>query len=83
MIRKIGFLSAKKPKIRGLIKLSIKDTMPDRGIEQLTFKDVTTMINQGLQTRLENLNVPDNKKIVKDLNKFFLMNQSLITLSRV
>ena len=76
-------LNIKPIQAKGLLRFAIKDVMPTKDIEHLTFKDITTILKQGLDGRLKKIGVSNTSKIVKDLVIYITENQSLITLSRV
>ena len=75
-------LNIKPIQAKGLLRLAIKDVMPNKDIEHLSFKDITTILKEGLDGRLNKIGVPNSNKVVKDLITYITENQSLVTLIR-
>ena len=75
-------LNIKPIQAKGLLRLAIKDVMPNKDIDQLSFKDITVILKEGLDGRLKKIDVPNSSKIVKDLIIYITENQSLVTLIR-
>ena len=73
-------LNIKPIQAKGLLRLAIKDAMPNKVVEELSLKDIKVVLNQGLNERLNKIGVSNSDKIVKDLVNYMTANQSLITI---
>jgi hypothetical protein len=75
-------LNIKPIQAKGLLRLAIKDVMPNKNIEHFSLKDITMVLNEGLDERLNKIGVPNSKNLVKDLISYITENQSLLTIIR-
>ena len=72
------------PASRGLIKLAIKDEIgPFKPLNQITFNEFKTTIENSLKKRLENLEISTFELIIQYLIRELTDYQSLITLEGV
>jgi len=76
-------LNIKPIQAKGLLRLAIKDVMPNKTVEQLSLKEITTILKEGLKERLNKIGVENSDIIVIDLTNFITANQSLVTILRV
>ena len=75
-------LNVKPIQAKGLLRLSIKDVMPNKATDDLSFKDITLILKQSLNDRLNKIGVPNGNKVVQNLVQYITDNQSLMTLLR-
>ena len=73
-------LSIKPIQAKGLLRLSIKDIMPEQTIDDLPLSNLIDIFQKGLKARLDNIGVPNSTIIINNLITFAKKNQSLITL---
>ena len=72
------------PAARGLIKLAIKDEVgPFKPLNQITFNEFKTTIENSLKKRLKNLEITTFELIVQYLIRELTDYQSLITMEGV
>ncbi len=65
---------------KGLLRLTIKDIVPDKPLQELNYKDIIRILKDGLQNRLSKINVSDPDKITSKMLKFINKNQSVVTM---
>ena len=76
-------LNIKPIQAKGLLRLAIKDVMPNKLVEQMSLKDIKVVLSQGLNERLNKIGVPNSAQIVKELVNYMTANQSLITIIKM
>jgi hypothetical protein len=76
-------LNIKSIQAKGLLRLAIKDVMPDKPVDQMSLKDIKVVLNQGLTERLNKIGMSNSAQIVKELVKYITANQSLITIIKI
>ncbi|NHI91676.1 MAG: hypothetical protein EAX96_04170 [Candidatus Lokiarchaeota archaeon] len=65
---------------KGLLRLTIKDIITDKKPEELNYKEIIKILEEGLPNRLSKINVSSAEKITKEMIKFVNKNQSAITM---
>ena len=76
-------LKISPPAARGLIKLAIKDEVgPFKPLDQLSFRELKSIIHNSLRNRLTKLEIKSVSKIIEVINFELIDKQSLITMSR-
>ena len=65
---------------KGLIRLSIRDIFGDKKPEELNYKEIVNVLENGLVNRLQKINISKPEKITNDMIKFANKNQSVITM---
>ena len=52
---------------KGIFRLAIKDVFGDNSLKSITYEQMRDIIEKGIRTRLEKLNIDDIDNIVKKL----------------
>ena len=73
-------LKIKPIQAKGLLRLSVKDVLPGKLAEELTLKNLTEVLKEGLKGRLDRIGVSNSDLIVKKMVNFATNKQSLITI---
>ncbi len=75
-----NLLSIKPIQAKGLLRLSIRDVMPDKLAEDLTLQNLTDVLKKGLKGRLDRIGASNSEMIVNKMVNFATKKQSLITI---
>jgi len=75
-----SLLNIKSIQAKGLLRLSIRDVMPAKLAEDLTFKNLTDVLKEGLKDRLDRIGASNSDMIVNKMVNFATKKQSLITI---
>ena len=75
-----NLLNIKPIQAKGLLRLSVKDIMPDKLAEELSLKNLTDVLKGGLKGRLDRIGISNSDMIVKKMINFATNKQSLITI---
>jgi len=75
-----NLLKIKPIQAKGLLRLSVKDVLPGKLAEELTLKNLTEVLKEGLKGRLDRIGVSNSDLIVKKMVNFATNKQSLITI---
>ena len=73
-------LKIKPIQAKGLLRLSVKDVLPGKLAEELTLKDLTHVLKEGLKGRLDRIGASNSETVVKKMVNFVTKKQSLITI---
>ena len=77
-----NLINIKPIQAKGLLRLSIRDVIPGQLAEDLTLKNLTDVLKEGLKGRLDRIGVPNSDVIVNKMVNFTTKKQSLITILR-
>ncbi|MHA1375668.1 MAG: hypothetical protein ACTSR7_15405 [Promethearchaeota archaeon] len=78
------FTTISPPGARGLIKLAIKDDLgPYKPLQQVSYKELKTAIENSLKKRLLSLEINDIDKIIEELLDLLARFQSLIVMENI
>lgn len=89
IINYLGYILANELDIspaaaRGLLKLAIKDQFgPYKPILELQLNDFKKIVADALKNRLIDLKVKDLEKLLEFIERELIINQSLITITRI
>lgn len=77
-------ISISPPAARGLLKLAIKDQLgPFKKHAEIDLKDLQHVIKDSLSKRLIELEVTDPEKIIDLIENELILNQSLLTITKI
>lgn len=65
---------------KGIVRLGIKDVIPEKAIEKMTLEELKNAINKGIKGRLDKINITNSDTVVGNLIQYIVKNQSLITM---
>ncbi len=79
-----GEIDISPPAARGLLKLAIQDQFgPFKALIELEFNDLKNVIEDSLKKRLMELDIKAYEKILGLIENELILNQSLITLTKI
>ena len=65
---------------KGLLRLTIKDVIPNKKPEELNYKEVVKVLKEGLPDRLNRIKVANSETVAGKMVEFVNKNQSVITM---
>ena len=69
---------------RGLIKLAFKDKFgPFKDINEIDLQDLKNVVMDSLKARLVELNIKNVEEIINKLGNELILNQSLISITKI
>jgi hypothetical protein len=77
-------ISVSPPAARGLLKLAIQDQFgPFKALTELEFDDLKNVIKDSLKKRLIELDIKAYERILGLIENELILNQSLITITKI
>ena len=60
---------------KGIVRLGIKDVVPEEDVQKMSLEELKDAINKGVKGRLDKIGIAETNKVIANLIKYMIKNQ--------